>query len=89
MLSIHVARGAAIRAPPLVHLQELRMASNDRPEIAEWLRNRGHSSEHIVKILKQLDEFDAEITRESFFDAMETGELDIDAIVKDAIEKQS
>ena len=63
------------------------MMSKDRPEIAEWLRDRGHSAEHIVKILKQLDEFDAEITRESFFDAMETGELDIDAIVKDALDK--
>lgn len=61
------------------------MESEDRPEIAEWLRARGHSDEHIEKILRQLDEFDSQINRESFFDAMETGELDIDAIVRDAL----
>ena len=62
------------------------MLPKDRPEIAEWLRARGHSDDHIAKILKQLDQFDAEITRESFFDAMETGDLDIDAIVKEALD---
>jgi len=57
----------------------------DRPEIEEWLAERGYPPAAIQKILERLDHFDSRINRESVFDAMETGELDMDALIKDAL----
>lgn len=58
---------------------------NQRPEIEKWLTERGHSSDEIEKILARLDRWDAEAKRDSVFDAMETGELDMDALIKEAL----
>lgn len=58
---------------------------HERPEIEKWLADRGHSSDEIKKIIERLDRFDAKVTRESVFDAMETGELDMDALIKEAL----
>ena len=57
----------------------------ERPEIEKWLAERGHSPDEIEKILERLDRFDAKVNRESIFDAMETGELDMDALIKEAL----
>ncbi|HEY2893825.1 MAG TPA: hypothetical protein VGJ16_06425 [Pirellulales bacterium] len=57
----------------------------ERPEIEEWLAERGYPPAAIQKILERLDSFDSRINRESVFDAMETGELDMDALIKDAL----
>jgi hypothetical protein len=62
--------------------------SHERPEIEQWLAERGYPPAAIEKILQKLDSFDAKINRESFFDAMETGELDMDALIKDALGEQ-
>jgi hypothetical protein len=59
--------------------------SQQRPEIEQWLAERGYPPEAIQKILERLDSFDAKINRDSVFDAMETGELDMDAIIKEAL----
>ncbi len=61
------------------------MAEQEHPEIADFLRERGYSDEYIAKILAHLDQFDSKVKRESFFDAMATGELDLDSLVKDAL----
>ncbi len=58
---------------------------HDRPEIQQWLAERGYPPAAIEKILQRLDAFDAKINRDSFFDAMETGELDMDALIKEAL----
>jgi hypothetical protein len=58
---------------------------HERPEITEWLSQRGYSAKQIAKILVKLDEFDSKINRQSVFDAIETGELDMDALIKDAL----
>jgi hypothetical protein len=58
---------------------------HDRPEIQDWMRQHGYSDEEIAKILLKLDEFDSKVNRESLFDAIETGELDIDALIKDVL----
>ena len=57
----------------------------ERPEIQEWLSQHGYSEEQIAKILVKLDDFDSKVNRESVFDAIETGELDMDALIKDAL----
>jgi hypothetical protein len=59
--------------------------AHEHPEIEQWLTERGYPPEAIRKILERLDQFDAKINRESLFDAMETGELDMDALIKDAL----
>jgi hypothetical protein len=59
--------------------------SHERPEIQEWLAERGYPPAAITKILQRLDQFDSRVNRESVFDAMETGELDMDALIKDAL----
>ena len=59
--------------------------TRERPEIEQWLAQRGYPPEAIQKILERLDSFDEKINRESVFDAMETGELDMDALIKDAL----
>ncbi|MEX0678101.1 MAG: hypothetical protein WD063_13550 [Pirellulales bacterium] len=57
----------------------------EHPEIEQWLAERGYPPEAIQKILERLDSFDAKINRDSVFDAMETGELDMDALIKEAL----
>jgi hypothetical protein len=59
--------------------------SHERPEIQQWLAEHGYPQAAIDKILLRLDAFDSKINRESVFDAMETGELDMDALIKDAL----
>jgi len=58
---------------------------HERPEIEKWLADREHTPEEIKKILERLDQWDAKANRESVFDAMETGELDMDALIKEAL----
>ena len=59
--------------------------SQERPEITEWLAERGHSPEAIKKILERLDQFDAKVNRDSVFDAIAAGQFDIEALIKDAL----
>jgi hypothetical protein len=61
--------------------------SQERPEITDWLVERGYPPAAIAKILERLQQFDSRTQRESIFDAMETGELDMDAIIKDALKE--
>ena len=63
--------------------------TKQRPEIEQWLADRGYPPEAIERILQRLDQFDEKINRESVFDAMETGELDMDALIKEALGENS
>ncbi len=65
------------------------MMNKKRPEIEQWLAERGYPAAAIEKILERLDHFDEKINRESVFDAMETGELDMDALIKEALDDES
>jgi hypothetical protein len=59
--------------------------SPERPEIEQWLADRGYPPAAIKKILQRLDHYDSRINRESVFDAMEKGEIDMDALIKEAL----
>jgi hypothetical protein len=59
--------------------------THDRPEIEQWLADRGYPPAAIEKILARLDQYDERINRESVFDAMERGEFDMDALIKEAL----
>ena len=58
---------------------------HERPEIQQWLSERGYPPAAIEKILERLDRFDDKVNRESVFDAISTGELDMDALIKEAL----
>jgi hypothetical protein len=60
----------------------------ERPEIRQWLADRGYPPAAIDKILERLDQYDSRINRESVFDAMEAGEIDMDALIKDALKEE-
>jgi hypothetical protein len=62
--------------------------SPDRPEIRQWLADRGYPPAAIEKILQHLDQYDVRVNRESVFDAMEAGEFDMDALIKDALKEE-
>ena len=62
--------------------------SDQRPEIRQWLADRGYPPEAIEKILQRLDQYDVRVNRESVFDAMEAGEFDMDALIKDALKEE-
>ena len=62
---------------------------HERPEIEQWLSERGYPQAAIEKILERLDRFDDKINRESVFDAISTGELDMDSLIKEALGDQS
>ncbi len=62
--------------------------THERPEIKQWLTERGYPPAAIEKILQRLDQFDSRVNRESVFDAMETGELDMDALIKEVLKEE-
>lgn len=59
--------------------------SQERPEIEAWLSERGYPHEAIAKIMERLDNFDDKVNRDSLFDAISTGEVDMEAIIKEAL----
>ncbi len=59
--------------------------THQRPEIEQWLADRGYPPAAIEKILQRLDQYDSRVNRESVFDAMEKGDLDMDALIKEAL----
>ena len=62
--------------------------AGERPEIRQWLADRGYPPAAIEKILERLDQYDSRINRESVFDAMDAGDFDMDALIKDALKEE-
>jgi hypothetical protein len=58
---------------------------HDHTEIAAYLRERGHSSDAIKKILAKLETFDQQTSRQSLFDSVASGDFDLDALIKEAL----
>lgn len=56
-----------------------------REELVGWLRERGHTSEEIVKILVKVDQYDQQTIRESIFDSVSDGTFDIAALIDEAL----
>jgi len=57
-------------------------------ELVEWLREQGHSSEEIEKILAKVAEYDAQTLHESVFDSISRGDFDLSSIIKEALSDQ-
>jgi hypothetical protein len=62
--------------------------SQERPEIEQWLLDHGYPPAAVKKILERLDQYDSRVNRESVFDAMDAGEFDMDALIKDALKDE-
>jgi len=56
----------------------------NRQTIIDWLKERDHSPEEIDAILHKLDQYDDRVVRQSFFDAIETGEISIEAFLAES-----
>ncbi|HEX3725706.1 MAG TPA: hypothetical protein VHV08_05660 [Pirellulales bacterium] len=59
--------------------------AQERPEIRQWLADRGYPPAAVDKILERLDQYDMRVNHDSVFDAMEAGEFDMDALIKEAL----
>jgi len=59
-----------------------------RPEISQWLQEKGYTTEQIEKILDELDNFDDHAYRESLFDDLATGAFDIRPIIEAALKDE-
>lgn len=54
-------------------------------ELTTWLKERGHSTEEIAKILTKVAEYDSQTVRESIFDSIDSGDFNISAIIDEAL----
>lgn len=57
----------------------------DQARLVSWLEEQGYSDDEIEKIMAKVDEYDARTRHESLFDAIDRGEIDLAAIVKEAL----
>ena len=60
---------------------------SEKDNIRQWLAERGHTSEEIEKIMTRLDEYDARMVRQAIFDSIGSGGLDIEAVIKEALDE--
>ena len=62
------------------------MSTNkDQQEIRQWLAERDHSAEEIDRIMGQLESYDAQAVRDSIFDSIDTGQFDIEQVIRKAL----
>lgn len=54
-------------------------------ELIGWLTSQGHSQAEIEKVLAKVTEYDAQTLHESVFDSIDSGAIDLAAIVKEAL----
>lgn len=66
------------------------MATNDgHQQIVGWLREQGHTSDEIEKVMAKLEEYDRQMVHESIFDSIERGSFDLSEIIKEALGEDS
>ena len=60
---------------------------DDYVDVTEWLRQRGHTTEEIFKILEKVRQYEAETQLDSVMDSIGKGQIDMDQLIKDALEE--
>lgn len=64
------------------------MSAEHRPtEVHQWLIERGHTKAEIDKIFDRLREFDSKITHDALFDDLASGDIDLDALIQEALHR--
>ena len=61
---------------------------NRQAELIAWLQSQGYFQHEIDKILQKVAEYDEQTVHESVFDSIDSGALDLAAIVKEALEQE-
>ena len=64
------------------------MADIQNAQLIAWLEEQGHSGAEIEKIMVKVAEYDAQTVRESIFDSISSGTIDIEKFVREALEHE-
>ncbi|TWU24573.1 hypothetical protein [Bythopirellula polymerisocia] len=64
------------------------MSDTQHDQLVTWLKEQGHTPDEIKKILAKVAEYDARTLRESVFDSINSGTIDLAALVKEALEAE-
>lgn len=56
-------------------------------QLADFLRSRKHSAEEVERIIAHVKQYDLEIRHDSIMESIESGEFDLDAIIKEALKR--
>ncbi|MDZ4657464.1 MAG: hypothetical protein SH868_07770 [Bythopirellula sp.] len=62
------------------------MSETQHAQLIAWLEDQGHTPAEIEKIMAKVAEYDAQTLHESIFDSISSGTIDIEALVKEALE---
>lgn len=65
------------------------MSETRHAQLVSWLQDQGHTEAEITKILAKLDQYDEKTIRESVFDSIDSGQFDLTALIKEALEEGS
>ncbi|PHS13761.1 MAG: hypothetical protein COA78_06640 [Blastopirellula sp.] len=57
----------------------------DLPELTEFLRAQGHTTEEIERIINKIHEHDLGSMIDSIMDSIDSGEFDIQKIIREAL----
>jgi hypothetical protein len=61
--------------------------SNDYTLLIEWLKEKGHSEAEILRILAKVRQYDERTMHDSVMDSIGSGQMTLDAIIKEALEQ--
>lgn len=61
------------------------MSETRHAQLITWLEDQGHTEDEIEKILAKLDDYDARTVHESVFDSIDSGHMNLEQIIKEAI----
>lgn len=61
------------------------MSENQHAQLIAWLEDQGHSPAEIEQIMAKVAEYDAQTVRESIFDSINSGKIDIEKLVREAL----
>ena len=64
------------------------MADTQHAQLIAWLEEQGHTPAEIDKIMAKVAEYDARTMHESIFDSIDSGTIDIEQIVREALEQE-
>lgn len=62
------------------------MSADDDKILDDFLKQRGHTDQEIIKIKKRMAAHDSDAVRESIFDSIAGGTFNFDDIIKQALE---
>lgn len=65
------------------------MSETQHAQLIAWLEDQGHSPAEIEKIMAKVAEYDAQTLHESIFDSISSGTIDIERLVREALEKEA